>query len=235
MCAGEHLLDESIKHKVVPIRQKGFGLDYLNCLKHTKLQCELHCEQCDLPICTQCVFSEAHLGHKAIDIMKIFDTKKEILKKYLHELESSLIPRYHEIKETIPIQEAELEKKIKSLTTAICKRGDEWHREIDRIINERKLKIKNMRNRSVAPFFTEKVEFALSISCITDTIVNRKKLLDSNDVYLVSKYKSKNDRYRKLPPYFRVKFSCFSSKTINADLLKQQFGVLSAFSFESQK
>lgn len=128
-----------------------------------------------------------------------------------------------------------LKKKIKSLTTAICKRVDEWHREIDRKINERKLEIKNMRNRSVAPFFTEKVEFALSISCITDTIVNQKKLLDLNDVYLVSKYKSKNDRYRKLPPYFRVKFSCFSSKTINAYLLKQQFGVLSAFSFESQK
>lgn len=92
-----------------------------------------------------------------------------------------------------------------------------------------------MRNRSVAPFFTEKVLFALSISCITDTIINLKKLLDSNDVYLVSKYKSKNDRFRKLPPYFRVKFPCFSSKTINAELLNQQFGVLSAFSFESQK
>lgn len=84
-------------------------------------------------------------------------------------------------------------------------------------------------------FFTEKVEFALRISCITDTIINLKKLLDSNDVYLVSKYKSKNDRFRKLPPYFRVKFPCFSSKTINAELLNQQFGVLSAFSFESQK
>lgn len=45
--------------------------------------------------------------------MKIFDTKKEILKNDLHELESSLIPRYHEIKETIPIQEAELKKKLR--------------------------------------------------------------------------------------------------------------------------
>lgn len=44
-CAGDHLLDESKQHKVVPIIHRGFGLDYPNCLKHTKIQCELHCEQ----------------------------------------------------------------------------------------------------------------------------------------------------------------------------------------------
>lgn len=56
--AGEHLLDESNEHKVVPIRQRGYTPDYPNCLKHTKKQYELHCEQCDIPICTQCVSSD---------------------------------------------------------------------------------------------------------------------------------------------------------------------------------
>lgn len=82
-------MDESKEHKVVPIRQRGYGPDYPTCLKHTKKQCELHCEQCDLPICAQCVSSDLHLRHKAIDIMKIFDTKKEILKHELEELKIS--------------------------------------------------------------------------------------------------------------------------------------------------
>lgn len=78
MCAGEHLLDESKEHKVVPIRQRGYGPDHPSCLKHTQKQCELHSEQCDFPICTQYVSSDVHLGHKAIDIMEIFNTKKKI-------------------------------------------------------------------------------------------------------------------------------------------------------------
>lgn len=96
MCAGEHLLDESKEHKVVPIRQRRYGPDHPSCLKHTKKQCELHCEQCDLPICAQCVSSDVHLGHKASDIMEIFYTKKEILKNDLEKLKISLIPKCHE-------------------------------------------------------------------------------------------------------------------------------------------
>nr|XP_034310821.1 uncharacterized protein LOC117684116 [Crassostrea gigas] len=237
MCAGEHLLDESKEHRVVPIRQRGYGPDYPTCLKHTKKHCELHCEQCDIPICTQCVSSNEHLGHKAIDIMKIFDTKKELLKNDLQELDISLIPKYHEIAAAISIQETELEKHSKSLTIAICKRGEELHREIDETIRKRKTEINQMQIKCLAALDKEKTEISQSISFITQRIVNLKKLLDSNDLYLVSAYKSKNDidRFRKLPPFLRAKFPCFSSKKINTELLNQEFGMLSAFSIDSHE
>lgn len=57
--------------------------------------------------------------------MKIFDTKKEILKNDLEELKISLIPKYHEIATTIPVQKAELERHSKSLTAALCDRSEE--------------------------------------------------------------------------------------------------------------
>eukprot|EP00105_Crassostrea_gigas_P045267 XP_019929415.1 PREDICTED: uncharacterized protein LOC105344735 [Crassostrea gigas] len=228
-CAGKHLLDESKQHKVVPIRQRGHTFEYPYCLMHTKKQCELHCEQCDIPICTQCVSSNAHLGHKAIDIMTIFDTKKRILEKDLHELEISLIPKYHEIAATIPVQKAELERHSKSLTTAISKRGEEWHREIDEIISKKINEINEMEKIYKIILDTHTNEITQSISLITQIIVKLKKMLDSNDVYLVSAYKSKNDGFRKLPLSLRAKFPCFSSKKINAEDLNQQFGILSEF------
>lgn len=228
-CAGEHLLDESKQHKVVPIRQRGHTFEYPYCLMHTKKQCELHCEQCDIPICTQCVSSNVHLGHKAIDIMTIFDTKKRILEKDLHELEISLIPKYHEIAATIPVQKAELERHSKSLTTAISKRGEEWHREIDEIISKKINEINEKEIIYKIILDTHTNEITQSISLITQIIVKLKKMLDSNDVYLVSAYKSKNDGFRKLPLSLRAKFPCFSSKKINAEDLNQQFGILSEF------
>lgn len=82
-CAGEHLLDESSQHKIVPIRQRGHTFEYPYCLMHTKKQCELHCEQCDIPICTQCVSSNVHLGHKAIDIMiYLWHEEKNLRKRF---------------------------------------------------------------------------------------------------------------------------------------------------------
>lgn len=81
----------------------------------------------------------------------------------------------------------------------------------------------------------QKTDIAKNISLIAQRIVDLKKLLDSNNVYAVSAYKSKFDSFRKLPPYFRAKFPCFSSNKINTEYLQQQFGRFSAFSIESQE
>lgn len=92
-----------------------------------------------------------------------------------------------------------------------------------------------MRIKYLTALDKQKTEITQSISFITQKFVNLKKLLDSNDVYLVSAYKSRIDGFRKLPPYLRAKFPCFSSKKINTEILHQQFGILSAFSIERQE
>lgn len=89
-CAGEHLLDESKIHTVIPIKQRRSISHYPTCPKHSTKQCELHCEKCDIPICTRCVSSEEHSEHKAGDIMTTFQTKKETLQSDIQELENLL-------------------------------------------------------------------------------------------------------------------------------------------------
>lgn len=78
-CVGNHLLDESKDHKVVPFERRKFIPIFPTCSKHTPKQCDLHCEQCNIPICTRCVSSYDHLGHKADDIMMTFQRKKRNL------------------------------------------------------------------------------------------------------------------------------------------------------------
>lgn len=75
-CGGEHLLDESKGHKVVPFKNRGSSP---KCPKHSTKLCELHCEKCDILICSLCVSSTEHEGHKLIDYtLKIIETKKGI-------------------------------------------------------------------------------------------------------------------------------------------------------------
>lgn len=126
-CAGEHLLDESKEHKIVPIRQRGYGPDYPSCLKHTKKQCELHCKQCDLPICAR-VSSDLHIGHKAIDIMKIFDTKNKILKYDLKEFNIFLFPNYHAI---ISKRKTEIDQMQFKFLTAVNKQRTAFKKNVD--------------------------------------------------------------------------------------------------------
>ena len=69
-CVGIHFSDKSQAHNVVPIEQFLSNLSYPNCSNHPTKQCELHCKQCDIPICASCVSSRKHFGHEIVDIFE---------------------------------------------------------------------------------------------------------------------------------------------------------------------
>lgn len=105
-CVGEHLSDESTeKHKEVLFKKWGLNPQ---CSKHSIQFCDLYCEECDIPICVECVSSGEHLGHKRVGILKIVENKKEALPRYFEELENTIYLLYQKIASIIRVQRVDL-------------------------------------------------------------------------------------------------------------------------------
>ncbi|XP_065925511.1 E3 ubiquitin-protein ligase TRIM71-like isoform X1 [Magallana gigas] len=233
-CVEKHLSDSSIVHNVVSLKQYLATLNYPKCKKHPTKHCELHCEQCDIPICAQCIPLE-HLGHKPVDIFQKVDDKKKVLQIELQEFEKYVYPKYQEIAFNLQFEKADLIANSQILATAIDKQGEVWHREIDNIIRNLKSGVEEMESEQL--FVINKHEFEIShtISEITQSIGELKTLLNSNNVCFVYEYISRNSEFRRLPPKIKMSLTNFRPQEIDTDQLIEQFGSLSALCFTTEE
>ncbi|XP_052678820.1 uncharacterized protein LOC128159687 [Crassostrea angulata] len=231
-CVGEHFSDESTAHKVVPFKSLGSAT---TCQKHSSKICELYCEQCNIPICFQCISSGEHEQHKKVNILENFESKKAVLKRDLQELEESIDPKYREIAINISDQKTDLNKNSRKLKIAIDKHGEDLHREIDIMIQKLKSDLHEIDSKHLVVLTKQENDIKSTISEITEIISDLKKLLNSDNVSIVSAYKSRNVEFRRLPPKLTVSLPSFTAHKINREQLYQQFGSLTESSIKTEE
>lgn len=235
-CVGEHLLDESKKHNVVPFKNRRSTVLYPICQKHTTRQCELFCEQCASPICSSCVSSRDHNRHKFLDIFDSLERQREDLQKDLHELETYIYPRYQQMASNIIARKADLCQNSQKLTIDLNKQREIWQQEIETVISNLKSNADEMETKQLGLLNNQEDKISRTISEITQNIIDLKKLLDSSDMcLLVHEYKSRNAEFRKFPPQCKVSLPIFSPLPIDTEQVQKQFGTLSPFSLKTEE
>ncbi|XP_062596382.1 tripartite motif-containing protein 2-like [Saccostrea cucullata] len=234
-CVGDHLSDSSIKHKVVPYKHRTSTLSFPICRNHTQKHCELYCEKCEIPVCSICIFSDKHHKHKIIDILQKSSFIKETLNKDSIELERRILPTYEEIAAELNFEKVNLEKHYEKLTTAVTNQGEDWHREIDIIVNKKKSEIDEMKSKHLAVLNKKGQEIEQILFDVKHSLFDLKKILNSNESFLSTAYKSRNAEFRSLPPKVNVKLPSFYPHQINTERANRKFGSLSALSITTEE
>ena len=226
VCVADHILDESTKHSVVPINQTLSALQYPKCLEHSSRNCELFCEQCTIPICVHCVSSNDHKGHGFKDLLECVEGKKEVAKKDLQELESSILNEQKECASRIRNQKASLEKNFEEVNRAIDEHGEKLHKQVSDVVENFKSEIAKKHEEKFAVMTKTEERIASLISDIEKCIYSVKELQASRDLGLVFKYKSRNEELRKTPPNLNVTLPTFVAYEISNDKVNELFGSL---------
>ena len=179
--------------------------------------------------------SKGHNAHEVVDIFMILTKRKEAIKRDLQELEQFIYTKYQTAASNIPVQKADARIHSQKLTTILKKHGEALHREIDTIQHKIQSDIEDMVSQHLA--FIDKQEKAIdhSITEIEQTILDLKKLQETSDFCLLSKYISRNKEFRRLPAQFQVTLPTFTPQDINSEQIYQQIGFLSRLTITAEE
>nr|XP_019919139.2 uncharacterized protein LOC109617450 [Crassostrea gigas] len=223
-CIGKHISDGYYKHTIVPFHERRSTLIYPKCETHSNNHCELHCKDCRSFVCSSCMASEKHVGHRFVEVKYEYETKKKIIKKDKVELGNSISPKYEEIALKLEKQLANLDGGYEKLTTEILKQGEEWHREIDIIINKMKTEINDikLKHESILKKYLNEIKQIQSL--IKKTLIALGEFEKSNEMSSVIEYISRVKNFSKLPPRVNILPPKFIPKPINSENLYSFFG-----------
>ena len=101
------------------------------------------------------------------------------------------------------------------------------HEEINSLIQRKQSEIEDMDRQHLAAITTQEDLINKKIHEIKQVIFDLQKLLESDDVLLISEYTSRNEEFRSLPAQFQVTRPAFNPQDINREQLSQQLGSLS--------
>eukprot|EP00105_Crassostrea_gigas_P023609 XP_011443516.1 PREDICTED: uncharacterized protein LOC105339609 [Crassostrea gigas] len=235
-CIGDHISDGYDKHKIVPFQERRSILIYPKCETHSQKNCKFQCKDCNnIFVCSSCMASEQHGRHKFVEVTEVYKTKKDDIKKDKQEFENHISPTYEEISRDLETQLANLDGGYEKLTTTMSKQGEQWHREIDIIINKIKTEIseKKVKHRDILQKHLNEIKQIQSLN--KETLQAIRKIEKSTEVSSTIEYSSKIREFSKLPPKVQVSMPTFIPKPIDREKLYSLFGQITALSTATEE
>ncbi|XP_034309589.2 uncharacterized protein [Magallana gigas] len=229
-CIGKHISDGYDKHKIVPFQERRSTLIYPKCGTHPHKTCELQCKNCnDIFVCSSCTASEQHMGHIFVDVSTVYKAKKDSIEKDTEEIVKTISPTYEEIASDLENQLANLDGGYEKITTAMSKQGEQWHREIDIVVNKMKTEISEIKVKHRDLLQKHLNEIKQTQALIKQTLQAIEEIKKSTEVSSTIEYSSKIREFSKFPSKIEVSLPTFIPKPTDHEKLYSLFGQITPF------
>ncbi|XP_062579195.1 uncharacterized protein LOC134241127 [Saccostrea cucullata] len=203
--------------------------------KHPTKICELQCKECNIPICSLCSASIQHKKYGLLVLSEIHVAKKESIRNDANEIVNYLFPAFESLAVGIETQMTSLDEDYGNLTALVTQHGEEWHKEIERIVEEMKNEINEMKGKHKSILKQHLDEIKNVQSFMDQTLLTLKEIEESNKVSLALEYSSKITEFRKLPPKVKISLPTFNTGNINRKKNHRLFGSLSSLSIKREE
>nr|XP_019923704.2 uncharacterized protein LOC105330444 [Crassostrea gigas]XP_019923705.2 uncharacterized protein LOC105330444 [Crassostrea gigas]XP_034302233.1 uncharacterized protein LOC105330444 [Crassostrea gigas] len=149
-CVGIHINSMATQeHNIVSYRRRAFTPQLPLCSIHESEKCDLFCSKCNVPICVTCITLQ-HKAHPATKLEVQCNFKKKQIEDECKHLENDLCKNIMESIAHLQKNLEEVRKIYDKAQDAVFQKGTEWHKKVDKIVQEFSQQVTDMRNRDIA-------------------------------------------------------------------------------------
>uniref|UniRef100_A0A8W8LR33 Tripartite motif-containing protein 2 n=1 Tax=Magallana gigas TaxID=29159 RepID=A0A8W8LR33_MAGGI len=174
-------------------------------------------------------------GHNFVEVTEAYNAKKEVLKKDIKELENHISPTYEKITLELEQTLANLDVGYEKLTIIMSKQGEQWHREIDIIINKMKTEISDIKKQHREILKTHLNQIKQVQSVIKQSLLAIREIEKSAEVSPTIEYSSRISEFSKIPPKVQVSLPTFIPKPVDHEKLYSLFGQITPLSTATEE
>ncbi|XP_062607539.1 uncharacterized protein LOC134269358 [Saccostrea cucullata] len=224
-CVASHTLSLPQEHVVIKYSAKFDVYPKPCCPKHLEQKCNLHCQVCDIPVCTECIASGEHVRHEMQKVSENQKAKEGVVVEEIKFLEEKLVPEYQRIIELIKEDIDELPTRSSNLKSEMLEQGKELHNAVERVINKRLSEIDAMENKNLDELQKTLSEFENRLAAILELIRKNKEILQFRQTDIANSQSHLN-KLSQLPPRRKFSPGRFEAEPVNDEKISSLFGKL---------
>ncbi|XP_078318800.1 uncharacterized protein LOC111119386 [Crassostrea virginica] len=172
-CRDEHLKNpDNRSHEVVPYRQRGHQLPKEKCKKHPTKYIDMHCDDCNIPLCSKCCTMPDHLRHKLVDLETIYsencaECQGKIRQIYQYRY---FIPTSEELRQETNADITEIKKIMDDIRTSVKAEGERLKKLVEKVILQKIVGVNDVEKSITAMLQNQGKTYEDYISYLKDVV-----------------------------------------------------------------
>nr|XP_034305632.1 RING finger protein 207-like [Crassostrea gigas] len=136
-CRDEHQKNKKTKnHEAVPYKQRKRKIPIEKCKIHPTKDIDIHCEECQIPICSKCTVTKEHRGHLFIDLDMVFAEKYSLCHAEIAKIRRYFEPTSQNLKTEIADDVTEIKKNMEDIRTAMKAEAEAIKNLVDTVTSD---------------------------------------------------------------------------------------------------
>ena len=235
-CSKNHIDQlKFLMHDIVPFLDRKIQLVCPECQHHPGQRCEANCLQCSEPVCLKCIISGPHKEHEVEELTKAYENKKQRIAEDTEEIKTALIPKCQRKTDDIENRMSMTKTQFDDIKKESKKLRQLWHQEVDSIFDKIESMNQSHREENLNALQAYHIKIKNLISKMIETVEQNEKLLKTNKISDVKKYKSKLELYRNFPEKVDLKVPSLCSSIYQGKELSIEIGDFRAILKQSKK